>query len=104
MNIGLAQLNPTVGDLAGNTRKIIDSCRALEKRGATIVLTPELVLGPDHDPVGPLEIADRRALAQEFGVGDNRELMRRAGLADDPLNLVPGADRDGRLGHDHCIA
>jgi len=44
MNIGLAQLNPTVGDLAGNTRKIIDSCRALEKRGATIVLTPELVL------------------------------------------------------------
>jgi NAD+ synthase (glutamine-hydrolysing) len=44
MNIGLAQLNPTVGDLAGNTRKIIDSCRALEKRGATVVLTPELVL------------------------------------------------------------
>jgi len=44
MNIGLAQLNPTVGDLAGNTRKIIDSCRALEKHGATIVLTPELVL------------------------------------------------------------
>jgi NAD+ synthetase len=44
MNIGLAQLNPTVGDLAGNARKIIDACRALEKRGATIVLTPELVL------------------------------------------------------------
>ncbi len=44
MNIGLAQLNPTVGDLAGNTHKIIDACRALEKRGATIVLTPELVL------------------------------------------------------------
>jgi NAD+ synthetase len=44
MNIGLAQLNPTVGDLASNSRKIIDGCRALEKRGATIVLTPELVL------------------------------------------------------------
>jgi NAD+ synthetase len=44
MNIGLAQLNPTVGDLAGNTRKILDACRSLEKRGATIVLTPELVL------------------------------------------------------------
>jgi NAD+ synthetase len=44
MNIGLAQLNPTVGDLAGNARKIIDASRALEKRGATIVLTPELVL------------------------------------------------------------
>ena len=44
MNIGIAQLNPTVGDLAGNTRKIIDSCRASEKCSATIVLTPELVL------------------------------------------------------------
>jgi NAD+ synthetase len=44
MNIGLAQLNPTVGDLAGNARKIIDACRALQKCGATIVLTPELVL------------------------------------------------------------
>jgi NAD+ synthetase len=44
MKIGIAQLNPTVGDLAGNSRKIIDACRALEKCGATIVLTPELVL------------------------------------------------------------
>lgn len=44
MNIGLAQLNSTVGDLPGNTRKIVDACRALEKRGASLVLTPELVL------------------------------------------------------------
>jgi NAD+ synthetase len=44
MNIGLAQLNPTVGDLAGNARKIIEACSALEKCGASIVLTPELVL------------------------------------------------------------
>jgi NAD+ synthase (glutamine-hydrolysing) len=44
MNIGIAQLNSTVGDLAGNTRKIIDACRSLEKRGATIILTPELAL------------------------------------------------------------
>jgi NAD+ synthetase len=44
MRIGLAQLNPTVGDLAGNSRRIIDACRDLERRGAAIVLTPELVL------------------------------------------------------------
>lgn len=44
MKIGLAQLNPTVGDLAGNSRKIIDASRALEQRGATIILTPELAL------------------------------------------------------------
>ncbi len=34
-------------------------------------LAAEFVLGADDDPVGPLEIADRRAFAQEFGVGDD---------------------------------
>jgi len=44
MNIGLAQINSTVGDLEGNARKIVEACRALEDSGAEIVLTPELVL------------------------------------------------------------
>ena len=44
MNIGLAQINSTVGDLEGNARKIVEACRALEEGGAEIVLTPELVL------------------------------------------------------------
>jgi NAD+ synthase (glutamine-hydrolysing) len=44
MKIGLAQINSTVGDLAGNAHKIIEACRSLEKQGARIILTPELVL------------------------------------------------------------
>jgi NAD+ synthetase len=44
MNIGLAQINSTVGDLEGNARKIVEACRALEEGDAEIVLTPELVL------------------------------------------------------------
>jgi len=44
MTVGIAQLNPTVGDLEGNSRRIIDACRELERRGATVILTPELVL------------------------------------------------------------
>ncbi len=44
MTVGIAQLNPTVGDLEGNSRRIINACRDLERRGATVVLTPELVL------------------------------------------------------------
>ena len=31
-----------------------------------------LVLGADHDPVGMLEVGDRRAFAQELGVGRDR--------------------------------
>ena len=44
MKIGFAQINTTVGDFAGNARKIIDACRDLERRGADVILTPELAL------------------------------------------------------------
>lgn len=44
MNIGLAQINSTVGDLAENARRIVEACRSLEARGADVILTPELVL------------------------------------------------------------
>lgn len=44
MNIGLAQINSTVGDLVENKRRIIEACRSLETRGADVILTPELVL------------------------------------------------------------
>ncbi len=44
MRIGLAQLNPTVGDLAGNRRKIIDAYRSLVSLGAELVVFPELIV------------------------------------------------------------
>lgn len=44
MNIGLAQINSTVGDLEGNARRIVEACRLLEAQGSEIILTPELVL------------------------------------------------------------
>ena len=59
-----------------------------------------LVLGADHDAVRPLEVLDRRALAQEFRIRHHREIGVGAELADDRLDLVVGADRDGRFGHD----
>ena len=70
-------------------------------------VTPEIVLGPDHDPVGPLEIADRGAFAQEFGIGDDRDLQaaisHRCALQQDPLDLVAGADGHGRFGDDDRV-
>ncbi len=44
MRIGLAQLNPIVGDLAGNRRKILDAYRDLGARGAELVVFPELIV------------------------------------------------------------
>ncbi len=44
MRLGLAQLNPTVGDLAGNRRKILDRYAALVAKGAELVVFPELAV------------------------------------------------------------
>ena len=42
MKIALAQINPTVGDLDGNGQKIIDYARHAQRRGADLVVFPEL--------------------------------------------------------------
>jgi NAD+ synthase (glutamine-hydrolysing) len=44
MQIALAQINCTVGDLAGNAAKIVDCAQRAKGLGATLMLTPELAL------------------------------------------------------------
>ena len=44
MQIGIAQINTTVGDLSGNSQLIIDAYRSLVNEGAQIVVFPELAL------------------------------------------------------------
>ena len=44
MNAGLAQINTTVGDFAGNTDKILRAYRELVQAGADFVITPELAV------------------------------------------------------------
>ncbi len=44
LNVALAQINATVGDLAGNARRIAIAARAAHAAGAHVVLTPELAL------------------------------------------------------------
>jgi NAD+ synthase (glutamine-hydrolysing) len=49
IRIALAQINPTVGDFAGNTAKIISSIERAREIGADIVAVPELSL-PGYPP------------------------------------------------------
>lgn len=42
MKIALAQINPTVGDFAGNTQRILDGAARAQDLGAELVLFPEL--------------------------------------------------------------
>ncbi|MDE2394310.1 MAG: NAD+ synthase [Burkholderiales bacterium] len=44
MKVALAQINATVGDIAGNSRRVADAARAAHAEGATVVLAPELAL------------------------------------------------------------
>jgi NAD+ synthase (glutamine-hydrolysing) len=44
MKIALLQINPTVGDLAGNARLILEALEAARPSGAALAVTPELSL------------------------------------------------------------
>ncbi|MES3014023.1 MAG: NAD+ synthase [Pseudomonadota bacterium] len=44
VKVALAQINATVGDLAGNGARIVDAARRAHAQGARLVLTPELGL------------------------------------------------------------
>jgi len=44
VKIALAQINPTVGDFAGNTKKILEYADRAGQQGATLVVFPELAV------------------------------------------------------------
>jgi NAD+ synthase (glutamine-hydrolysing) len=44
VKIALGQINPTIGDFSGNSKKIIESARQALARGAQMVLFPELAV------------------------------------------------------------
>ena len=74
MKIGLAQINPTVGDLKGNLEKILNAYRELVAQGAELVLTPELAITgyPPQDLVFksqfvPLNLDALKTLHAEVG-------------------------------------
>jgi NAD+ synthase (glutamine-hydrolysing) len=74
MRLGLAQINTTVGDLAGNRRRILDAYAELVRRGAELVVFPELATCgyPPRDLLFkrhfvPDVEASMKAIAEEVG-------------------------------------
>ena len=86
MRLALAQLNPLVGDLTGNTRSIVRACEQAEAGQADLLLTPELSLW-GYPPRDLLLQPER--LAQQTTVLDQlcRELQQRQSR----LTLLVGA-------------
>ena len=95
VRIALAQINPTVGDLAANAALITESTKAAHQGGAHIVLFPEMVL--TGYPVEDLALrpsfqaASKQALAA-LAAQLNREIVAIVGYLDQrdgkPQNMV----------------
>ncbi|HMF90852.1 MAG TPA: NAD+ synthase [Candidatus Angelobacter sp.] len=69
MKIALGQINPTIGDFSGNSKKIIDAARQARARGAEVALFPELaVCGyPPRDLLEkPAFVARSRQVVEEI--------------------------------------
>jgi NAD+ synthase (glutamine-hydrolysing) len=64
VKIALAQINPTVGDFAGNTKKILEYAARAEDMGAGLVVFPELAVC-GYPPADLLEKAVFIARAEE---------------------------------------
>jgi NAD+ synthase (glutamine-hydrolysing) len=79
IKVALAQINATVGDLAGNARRIVDAARRAHAAGAQLLVTPELALSgyPPEDLL--LRPAFMQGCAEALA-GIAAELASRAGL------------------------
>ena len=84
MKIALAQLNPTVGDIEGNARRILDAYAKAAAMGADLVVTPELSLVgyPPRDLLlKPRFVADNLAAFERL-VGDVGRTALLVGFVD----------------------
>jgi len=78
MKIALAQINTTVGDLAGNEAKILDAARRAEGESADLVLFPELTITgyPPRDLLlKPEFVAGNLAVLQRLAAASGKTAM-----------------------------
>ncbi|MEP6516602.1 NAD+ synthase [Microcoleus vaginatus] len=91
MKIAIAQLNPTIGDIFGNSNLILEAAKKAEVEGANLLLTPELSLigYPPRDLlINPSFIADAGAQLQQLAQALPPELAVIAGTALPNANAV----------------
>ena len=81
MKIALAQINPTIGDFAGNEKKILEVYRRGVESGAEIVVCPELSV-TGYPP--------RDLLLKKSFVRQNLEMLNRLAVATEKTALLVG--------------
>jgi NAD+ synthetase len=88
LKIAVAQINCTVGDLAGNARRILDAAYQAVAAGADLLLTPELAICgyPPEDLL----------LRPDFYRACEREIVSLAAAAPMPMIVGHPEQREGR--------
>lgn len=92
MNIGIAQINPIVGDFPGNAKKILAAYRECLEAGAELVITPELSLVgyPPRDLVFKSQFVPKCLQALDYLAGEIREVPLMVGYVDHHHPAQPG--------------
>jgi NAD+ synthase (glutamine-hydrolysing) len=89
LRAALAQINPTVGDLAGNAALIADSVKRAQDHGANLIVFPEMIV--TGYPVEDL------ALRQSFQAASIRAVQEiAAGITGDIVAVVGYLDRSSQ--------
>ncbi len=105
LRLALAQVNPCVGDLAGNARIILEHCRAAHGEGANVVVLPEMVvtgypiedlaLRKSFQRAAERTVAEVAASLAADGMGEMTVILGTLGTAPDgrPVNQAVVIER-----------
>ena len=103
VRVAMAQINPTVGDLSGNSEKILEAARRALSQGVQIVVFPELALSGypiedlalSRDFLNSSEKAleDLATKANQQGLGELTLVVGYPGLSKDPSSWAIGANK-----------
>src|ERR687895_1113491 len=93
LRVALAQINPTVGDIQGNARKVAERTSAARDQGAALVVFPELTVSgyPPEDLLLKTSFLDQVGEALEELAAQTRGVVALVGFperADDVYNAV----------------
>ena len=92
MKIGIAQINPIVGDFSGNAKRILAAYRECLEAGADLVITPELSLVgyPPRDLVFKSQFVPKCLQALDYLADESREVPLIVGYVDRNHPKHPG--------------
>jgi len=101
LRVALAQLNTIVGDIQGNTAKIITAIRTARERGAEIVVLPELAVTgyPPEDLLLKQGFVDDNLAAIETIASETKGITAVVGFVDADTDIFNAAAiiNDGRV-------